>query len=308
LIEKRKLLAKEKTVLRVVCTLSKSVSAYAKLLPHVLGGTSFDDLRLSGRYLTDLDLTTCGWNECEVEPTRIEGLIADEKCLAKSPPSGVSPRGPPKLRFLAFAVLLVGQKGSASPQRDPIRALAVATNSGEVSVLTPLGDNDARLLSSFTQVVHEFNPDVIVGYETNKLQWPCLIQRAKINRVKLTLGRDQSEPHTSVFGHLSIAGRANVDLADLASGIVDIKVKDLKNLAAHFGVAIGDRLTVRDDWERLAVWSDPPRRQELLKDTEVSARTSLELAQEAIDYPVQLSAITKFDPKTWTPNITWRTR
>jgi DNA polymerase I len=187
---------------------------------------------------------------------------------------------------------MVGQRGSASPQRDPIRAVAVATDSGNVSVFTPSGDDDSQLLSLFTRAVNDFDPDVIVGYGTNKSQWPYLIQRAKINGMKLALGRDQSQPHTSVFGHLSIAGRANLDLADLASGIAEIKVKDLKNLATHFGVSLAERLTARDDWETFAIWSDSSTREQLLEDIKMGAQTSLELAQEAIDYPFQLSAIT----------------
>jgi len=290
-MEKRKLLGKEKTVLRVVCTQPHSVSIYAKLLPEVLGGRSFDDLKLSTRYLTDLKLTTCGWNECEVESISIEGITTDQTYLAKSLPTGAGSNAPPRLRILAFAVLLVGQRGSATPQRDPIRALAVATSSGGISVLTPSSD-DSELLFSFTRAVDDFDPDIIVGYDTNKSAWHYLMQRAKIKKMKLTLGRDESEPHISLFGHFSIAGRANVDLADLASGIVEIKVKDLKNLATHFGVPIADRLTTRDDWERLGLWSDFSSRQKLLEDITMEAQASLELAQEAINYPLQLSAIT----------------
>jgi DNA polymerase I len=147
-------------------------------------------------------------------------------------------------------------------------------------------------LFSFTRAVDDFDPDIIVGYNTNKSAWPYLMQRAKIKKMKLTLGRDESEPHTSVFGHFSIAGRANVDLADLASGISEITVKDLKNLAMHFGVPIADRLTTWDDWERLGLWSDLSSRQKLLEDIKMDAQASLELAQGAINYPLQLSAIT----------------
>jgi DNA polymerase I len=291
-LEKRKLLGREKTVLRVVCSQASKVSTYARLAPKVLGGTSFDDLRLSTHYVTDLNLTTCGWNECEVEPITSDGITADQKYFAKLPPSAVVSDARPRLRLLAFALLVVGQKGSARPQRDPIRALAVATSTGTVSLFTHSHDDDSEILSSFIGAVQDFDPDVIVGYDTNKSQWPYLLQRAKINRKRLTLGRDQSEPHTSVFGHISIAGRANVDLADLAGGIVEIKVKDLKNLATYFNAPNADRLAARDEWEKFALWTDPSQRGQLLEDTKVSAQVSLELSQETIDYPLQLSAVT----------------
>lgn len=187
-MEERRLLGKEKKVLRIVCTQPNSVSSYAKQLPKVVGGTSFDDLRLSTRYITDLKLTTCGWNECEVEPVRIEDVVTDQKYVAQSLPRGVSSQVPPDIRFLAFAILEVGQRGSASPQRDPIRALAVASSSGTVSVFTPSGDDDSNLLFSFARVVDDFDPDIIVGYDTNGSHWPYLVQRAKMKKMKLTLG------------------------------------------------------------------------------------------------------------------------
>ena len=291
-VEARKLLGKEKAVLRIVCTQANSVPIYAKQLPKLMGGTSFDDLRLSTRYLTDLRLTTCGWNECEVEPTKIEGITTDQKYVAQSLPRGVSSDATPEVRLLAFAILVVGQRGSASPKRDPVRTLAVASNQGGVSTFTPSGDDDSELLFSFIRVVDELDPDIIVGYDTNGYSWPYLMQRAKIKKMKLTLGRDESEPHTSAFGHISIAGRPNVDLADLASGIGEIKVKDLKSLATHFSVPTADRLTIRDEWERSALWSDVSAREKLLEDTRVAAQVSFELAREAIAYPFQLSAIT----------------
>jgi len=292
-IEKRKLLGKPKTVLRVECTQPRSVSIYARIMPRALGGTSFDDLRLSTRYLTDLRLTTCGWNECEVEPISMEGATTDQAYLARSTPSGgATDNPPPNLRLLAFGVLMVGQRGSATPESDPIRALATASNPGGVSLFTSPADDDTELLSSLNGAIEGLDPDIIVGFDTNKSQWPYLIKRARIKKMKLTVGRDRSEPHTSLFGHISIAGRANLDLADLASGIVEIKVNNLKNLATHFQVPIADRVTAGDEWERFALWSDILGRQKLFEDTRVGAEASLELAREAINYPLQLSAIT----------------
>jgi len=290
--ETRKLLGKEKTVLRIVCSRSTSVSAYARLLPKTLGGSSFDDLRLSTRYLTDLGLSTCGWNECEVEPISMQNVRADQVYLAKSSPHAAGLEAPPRIRMLAFAMLAVGRVGSAIPQRDPIRALAMASDSSDPSLLTPSGDADCELISAFAQRVNDLDPDVVIGYDTSRSGWPYLIRRAQVNNLSLTVGRDRSEPHMSVFGHISIAGRANLDLADLVSWTPDIKVKDLKNLAAHFGVPLADSLVARDEWETHNQWSNSSRRSTLLEDTRMAAMVSLDLGMEAIDYPIELSAIT----------------
>ena len=290
--ETRKLLGKEKTVLRIVCSQSRSSSAYPRLLPKTLGGSSFDDLRMTTRYLTDLSLSNCGWNECEVEPISIENVRADQIYLAKSIPHAARFGAPPHLRVLAFAMLAVGRVGSAIPQRDPIKALAIASDSRDPSLLTPSGDVDSELICTFAQRVNDLDPDVIVGYDTSRSNWPFLIRRAQINNLALTVGRDRSEPHASVFGHISIAGRANLDLADLVSETPDIKARDLKNLATHFGVPTADSLMTRDEWDTHNQWSDSSQRSKLLEETKIAAKASLDLGREAIDYPIELSAIT----------------
>lgn len=289
--ENRKLLGKERTVLRIECSQPKSASDYAKLLPKLRGGTSFDDLRLSTHYVTDLNLTTSGWNECEVEPASIEDVAADCKYIATSPPRGICSNESPRLRLLAFAILAIGQRGTAIPQRDPIRLLAIATDS-DASVFTATNGDDSQLLTSFNRAIGDVDPDVIVGYDTNKWQWEYLTQRTNLNKKKLSPGRDGSELHTSVFGHLSIAGRANVDLADLAGGIPQVKVKDLKNLATYFKLPTADKLCARDDWETHTLWTTPSGQRQLIEDTKVTAQVLFELARETINYPLQLSAIT----------------
>jgi len=189
-------------------------------------------------------------------------------------------------------MLAVGRVGSAIPQRDPIRALAIASDSGDPSLLTPSGDADSELICTFAQRVDDLDPDVIVGYDTSRSGWPYLVRRAQINNLTLTVGRDRSEPHVGVFGHISIAGRANLDLADLVSETPDIKVRDLKNLATHFGVPTADGLVTRDEWETHNQWSDSSQRSKLLEETQMAAMVSLDLGREAIDYPIELSAIT----------------
>jgi DNA polymerase I len=287
----RRLLGREKNVLRVECSEINVVAAYAKQLPKVLGGTSFDDLRFSERCLTDLALTTCGWNECEVEPVEVDGVETDEVFVAITPPNASGSGPPPTLRVLAIAPLMVGERGTAKPERDPVRGLAVATDSGEPVLVGP-ADDDSDLLESLTAMVHKFDPDVIVGFETNKSDWPYLMKRAKTKNKQLKLGRDNGEPHTSLYGHVSIAGRANLDLADLAAETPEVEVKTLKNLCRHFGLQVADRLNEDDEWSRFESWNDPTRRQRLFDDLKLNAQASLQLTYETINYPTQLSAVT----------------
>jgi DNA polymerase elongation subunit (family B) len=89
-VVKRKLLGRDVQVLKVVCSNPSITSTYAKEVSKALGGgSSFDDLRLQVHYISDLMLTTCGWNECDVKEVEIEGLAVDRAYVAVTAPSSM---------------------------------------------------------------------------------------------------------------------------------------------------------------------------------------------------------------------------
>jgi DNA polymerase I len=292
-VEIRKLLGKDQAVFKVTYSDPAVLSSYAKEIRRVLGGgQGFDELRLPVRYLTDCRLIPCGWNECEVEPAAIDGLGADNVYMASSLPRSLPNGPPPKLRTLAFSILTVPEKGSAKPQADPVRAIALATDSGESQLLQTSENDDSATLKGFVDYVKKYDPDIILGFEINKLHWPYLIQRAKQLKEKLAIGRDGTEPHTSVFGHVSILGRASLDLSDLVAGIPEIKVKTLENTAKFFQLPNSGSITTVDEWDLHEIWLKEDGRAKLLENTRLTAKACSDLASVAIDFPMQLSAIT----------------
>jgi len=292
-VERRKLLGNDQIVFKVICSDPTVVSSYAKAIPRILGsGQSFDDLRFPVRYMTDRGLTCCGWNECEVESVKVEGITVDRAYLATSLPHSLPDELPPRLRTLAFTTLTVAANGSARAEVDPVRAIGVATGSGESELFQTFGGDDSATLKSFVDYGHRFNPDIIVGFENNRLHWPYLIQRAKQTNEKLTMGRDSSEPHTSVFGHISIIGRANLDLSDLASGIPEVKVKTIENMAKFFQLSTASEIRTVDEYDLYRFWSKTEDRMRLLENTKLVAKACLQMVEAAIDYPMQLSAVT----------------
>jgi DNA polymerase I len=292
-IEHRKLLGKDHAVLKITCSQQDAVSTYAKGVPKAIGGgASFEDLRLPVRYVTDLMLTTCGWNECEVDPIKLDGVVADASYIATRAPRSLEDGAQPKLRLLAFTILTAARKGSAKPEQDPVRAIAVATDSGKPALFASSGDDDSETLSAFITYTRDFDPDVIVGFESNRTDWSYLMKRCKLSKKKLAVGRDFSEPHSSVFGHISITGRANLDLFDVAGSIQQVKVKNLENVARYFRLSSAERIWTIDEWDRYGLWASESGKQQLLQNTLAASQVCLELAQATIDYPIQLSAIT----------------
>lgn len=211
---------------------------------------------------------------------------------AKTPPQSVREDKVPKLRVLSFSILTVAEKGSAKPKKDPIRAIAVATNSGKSELVLSRGENDSELLKAFAKLVTELNPDIIVGFETNRLEWLYLLERCRLQNIKMDIGRDFTEPHPSVFGHVSVAGRANIDLLDVANGIPEIKVKTVENMVKYLRLPSAEKVASIEETERYGLWMAESKRSSLLDSVKMKAKMLVELAETAVNYPMQLSALT----------------
>lgn len=293
-VETKKLLGHERQVLKVTCTESGVRPSYAKELQKALEkGVSFEqDLRLSVRYITDLALTPCGWNECDTKTVKLEGVAVDHAYIATTVPHSVADSTLPNLRMLAFSTLTLSEKGSAKPEKDPVRAISVATDSGKLTTFLSEGRDDSKLLKDFVEFVNGFDPDIIVSFGSNTVDWPYLVQRSKNHTYKTAVGRDASEPHTSVYGHVSVTGRANLDLFDVVGGIPEVKVKTLENVGKYLQLPVAGKFAAVDEWDRYELWNDKIGRESLIQNARMTARLSLELAEATINFPMQLSAIT----------------
>jgi len=292
-VESRNRLGRRVKVLKISCPDYKSMDECAKYLRKKATASELfeDDLRLSVRYSTDLDLVPSSWVEVDAESVDLNQISADRTYVASSDPIRIELEKP-VLRMLAFNILTVGTKGSAKPDRDPIRAIAVVTDDSHPEL--KLGESDDKqLLTWFIRKVRSVDPDILFGFNSNRVQWPYLLERCKVNKIKLDVGRDLSEPHTSSYGHTSIVGRASLDLLDYANGIVDLKVKDLNSLAAYLQVSSAEGLEPIDDLELPSLWAEEDGRGKLTRNATGRALTCFELGRLALLYAIQLSALTR---------------
>ena len=292
-IEDRSRLGRTVKSLKISCPDSEVMSECVKSVrkEDKAGELFEEDLRLSVRYMTDFNVTPSAWLEFDVEPTSIDQVHADETYAATVEPRNIE-LPTPSLRVMAFSILVIGTKGSAKPERDPIRAIAVATNHEE-PVLKIAEKDDEQIIRWFIRKVRSVDPDILVGFNTNRVQWPYLLERCKRNKVNLEVGRDSSEPRHSLYGHIAIAGRANLDLLDYANGVADLKVKDLANLAAYLQVTSAAEIQSIDDLELVPLWTKDAGRKRLTRNTAENATACLELGNLILTYAVQLSALTR---------------
>jgi len=289
----RKFFGKPAKAVKVYCKTPDVMQEYAKSLRKLEGIKDCleDDIRYTMRYLIDNNVVPCGWHEVEVveEPNNKEARI-DKVYSANTFPKHLERTETPPLRILGFSSIYYSKEGSPKPNRNPVIIISAATNSGEQKqFLASNNKSDRPALEAFTEYVRSFDPDIIVGYDSNGQDWPYLIERCKKLGLHLHVDRTQTEPHTSVYGHVSLTGRANLDLADYAEEFPEVKVKTLANVADYLGIMKIENRRIIEDIDFADYWDSKEKRGKLQEFSIDNTRCIMGIGEAVLDFAFQLS-------------------
>lgn len=258
------------------------------------------DIRFYMRYLIDNDIYPCRWYI--VDATQLKGPAwekykVDSVYIVNERPREIQKDAIPNVKILAFDIETYSKIGTPDPKRDPIIIISVATSDGDVKLFTVNEDkDDKKIIEEFVKYIQEYNPDIIVGYNSNRFDWIYLVERAKINKVRLIVDRKGGTPHPSVYGHQSVSGRANIDLLDYAEGLYEVKVKTLKNVAEYLGVMPKKERIIIPQSEIADYWDDNTKRPLLLEYAKDDVISTLKIAELALPFIIELSRLVGLTP------------
>lgn len=290
-IETKKDLSAEKQVVKVFCNDSESLEKCARATSKsVEESKAYEhDLRPATKYQNDHEIRPCQWYRVEADQADLDPsqYSVDKALIATSHPAPTTTKDPPALRTLGFSLLSISEAGSPSPARDPIRLIAWRCNDGKHGLLEAAAGSDEKILGSFGQIVTGYNPDVMFTFGGNTQHWPYLTRRAEKTRKTLAIGRGNVPPHQSLYGHFSITGRANIDLADFAEDLYDVKEKTRGNVAKYLGLT-SDMAPI-DETEYYTYWTKPGDRPKLVTSIGAEAETIFELGNDAT--PLRFTAL-----------------
>jgi DNA polymerase I len=294
-VAQRRFFGKPVQTVKVYCRNPNETAKLARVLRAFEGVKECleDEVRLSMRYLIDNNVVPCGWHEVEAaEEKNTMGIRADKVYGAKAPPLLLEQSEVPPLRVLSFSMTCYSREGTPKPDRNPVIIISTVTGNGvEKQFVADEKINDKLLIEEFVSYVQEFDPDIIVSYGANKVDWPYLTERCRTLKMKLNIDRAHTEPHTSVYGHVSLTGIANIDLADFVDEFPRVKVKNLLNMADHLGVMkIGQR-TIIEDIDFAEYWDDKHKRGSLTQFSLDNARSLKGVSELLLDFAMQLSSL-----------------
>lgn len=291
-VEEKKLFGQIVKAVKVTCTSTETLEATAKHLrklgqvQEIIG----HDIRYSSLYLYDRGLIPCRWHETETEELRISHSSTGDAYLSHGSPHPIALKSSPGLRILAFSIVAFAEKGSPHASQDPVSVISVATSDAEVRRFSRSNESDHDIITDFSNYLMRFDPDIVAGFESNRIGWPYLIERARRSGATLGVSRLGLQPHTSLYGHVSIAGRASLDMLDYANELPDVKVKNVENVAGALGIELD---AIRPDQLDLAkTWNSPQDKPLLLRGADAYARATLEITQRFLEFGMALSSLT----------------
>ena len=290
-VTQKRYFGKPVQTLKVYCS---EKSKLAKQLRNVEGVKECleDDIRLSTRYLIDNNVVPCSWHEAETQDTDSYEVQADKLFLAKAPPKLLPKTQTPDLRILSVYLTCYSREGSPQADRNPIIIISTATNTGEEKQFLAGEDkNDKKLLQEFIKYVQAFNPDIIAGYETNSKHMAYLRDRCHLLGLELKIDRAGTQPHSSVYGHVSLTGMAHLGLAEFVDQFPEIKVKTLENFADHLGIMKIEKRQIIWDVDFPDYWDSPEKCGELKNFALDNARCIRELTNRLLDTATELSSL-----------------
>jgi DNA polymerase I len=290
----KKYFGKPTKTIKTYCQNPEVMQKYAKTVQKLEGFKECleDDIRYSMRYLIDDGVVPCDWHEIEAEETKnkIKAQV-DKVYEAKTPPKHTPDPKLPPLRILAFSIICYSPKGTAKPDKNPVVIISVATNHGDAQQFTAENDDDKSIIQAFTDYIRRFNPDIVVGFQNNSHDWRYLATRAKKHGINFFIDRTDTTPHTSVYGHVSVTGRANIDCYDYADELPEVKLKTLENIADYLDAIKLDKHPPIDETDYAEYWTNKQKRLILLKHSKENTTAIMGITNALLDFATQLSSL-----------------
>jgi len=192
------------------------------------------DILFKYRFMADHNLFGMRWYEVDGEYTQTNSVKTDKKFRANKFKE-VDRDGNMKFRYLSFDIeTFFSGGGLPDPNKEPIIIISMffypSFKNRNTLVLAAkkvkkydddiIGFNSEKdMLKEFVDIINKFDPDIILGYNSNNFDLPYLNTRLKKNNISRKLGRCEQKSmmiHTFMGrSNVTIPGRVSVDVYSL---------------------------------------------------------------------------------------------
>ena len=159
------------------------------------------DILFKYRFMNDLGLKGLGWVKIDDGNSVATGTVNIGKCISVDKIEPLEKIEDAPLRVLAFDLECVSDSGLLpNAEQDPIVMISFVLNekfrgSKELLISTRPGpgvtsvSTEQEMLEKFIEVVKEFDPDIITGYNINNFDIPYVLERMRKYGIRSLFGR-----------------------------------------------------------------------------------------------------------------------
>ncbi|MCK4652531.1 MAG: DNA polymerase elongation subunit, partial [Methanosarcinales archaeon] len=256
------------------------------------------DIMFNNRFMIDQGISGMGWVRTHdtIDPSQSSQPVVNSDVVITSQVSPVEVAQNAPLRYLAFDIECLVDGGMPTPDRSPIIMISLAFRpdyTRETLVLVAKKadgdgadgdgiesfDDEAGVLNRFFEIVRDYDPDVILGYNSNEFDFPYITKRVEVleaqgEKLHANIGRDNRAVFCRKIGNttrVNVTGRIVADVLPLVRRDYSIKQYTLKNVAQtlldieKFDVSVKQMAEYwNDDGEKLAEFIEYARRDAVL--------------------------------------------
>lgn len=206
------------------------------------------DIPFKYRFMSDFGINGLDWIETGSENPVSTSTVMTERTVALKNIKVVEGNAIPKLKYLALDIECVSMRDAGMPdaRKDPIIMVSLVTSKpykGEKSmVLSTRFDESVKgyesekdMLQGLIDIITEYDPDVITGYNINNFDIPYILERMRQNETIPVFGRCKKQVTTRKFmskQKVNITGRLIADPFEIIKKGFSLKRYDLNTVAS----------------------------------------------------------------------------
>lgn len=190
-------------------------------------GTPYEaDILFKYRFMIDHGLKGMGWIEVDGKPVRTSTVRCKAIEAISIKPIDVMRNAP--LKYLAIDTESIIERGViAEYDKDPISMISMVFSPEHrgrksITLLTKKTkvegaiscESEEDMLKKFRDILINYDPDMIVGYNIENYDMPYILKRLEVNKVPRDIGRSEKQAFTKKFAasqRTSICGRVIID-------------------------------------------------------------------------------------------------
>jgi len=190
------------------------------------------DILFKYRYMADNGLTGFGWVQIDDDRAAHTNAVLTDRRIEANEAKPIDRDEDVPLRILAFDLECITPGSTKVPDavRDPIILVSMVFSDpykGRESLVlgtrpaagVDSADDEKEMLQKFIDIVLEYDPDVITGFNVNNFDMPYIVERMRQNGVRPVMGRCTQKPimikKLAVRFRNAIVGRVIVDSYEL---------------------------------------------------------------------------------------------